>query len=182
MTQKLQPGAVSVAIIDYDLYGPDVFQAIKEIKQDYESLSILALINRTTPSCLLRSLQVGVAGYLLKTATSDEIVNAVRAVYSGEAVLDLQSVYELIHHVDYSVDKQGYIGEGQRLRQRELEVLKLASKGLSNKEIARRLFLSERTVQSHFSMIFERLGVASRTKAVLEAWRNGWITNDDLVD
>ncbi len=180
--RELQPGTGCVAIIDFDLFGPDAFQAIEEIKRDAQSLGVLALVNGMTPSRLLQSLQVGIAGYLLKTATSDEVTNAIRAVCSGDAVLGLQSCRELVQYMDHAVDKQGHVSKGQRLGQKELEVLKLASRGLTNKKIAQRLFISERTVQSHFGNVFAKLGVASRTEAVLVAWRNGWITNEDLVD
>jgi DNA-binding NarL/FixJ family response regulator len=180
--RELQPGTCCVAIIDFDLFGPDALQAIEEIKRDAQNLGVLALVSGITPSRLLQSLQVGITGYLLKTATSDEVINAIRSVCAGEAVLGLQSFRELVQYMDHGVGKQGHARKGQRLGQKELEVLKLASRGLTNKKIAQRLFISERTVQSHFSNIFTRLGVASRTEAVVAAWRNGWITNEDLVD
>lgn len=171
-----------VAIIDFELLRPDVFQVIGQIKEDCEDIGILALLGREDPSCLLHCLRIGVAGYLLKTAGSEEVINAIRGVCAGEAVLDLKSIRQLIQHLGRAVGEQGYPGEGRVLSQRELQVLRLASKGLTNKEIARDLFVSERTIQSHFSAIFGKLKVGSRTEAVLAAWRNGWITNEDLVD
>jgi DNA-binding NarL/FixJ family response regulator len=179
LIQELQP---RVAIIDLDLFGRDVFQAIREIKKEHESVAILAVVSRTTSSCLRQSLQAGVAGYLLKKATATEFINAIRGICAGEAVLNLQSVYELMQHLDYAMDEQGHLGKAPHLSRRELEVLKLSSKGLSNKKIARELFISERTVQSQFGAIFGKLGVASRTEAVLAAWRKGWITEEDIVD
>lgn len=180
--RELELSAACVAIIDLDLLGPDAFQTIKEIKQDHQNLGVLALVNRISPPRVLQWLQVGIAGCLLKTATSDEVINAIRSVYAGEAVLGLQSFRELIQYMDHAVENQGHVRKGQRLGQKELDVLKLASRGLTNKKIAQKLLISERTVQSHFSNIFARLSVASRTEAVLVAWRNGWITNEDLVD
>lgn len=179
LIRELQP---CVAIIDCDLLEPDCFQAIREIKQVNSNLAILTLTSKTAPSRLLEHLQAGVAGYLLKTATSDEVINAIRRVCTGEAVLTLSSMYELIRHLERAADEQGRLRKGQRLHQKELEVLKLASKGLTNKEIAQKLFVSERTVQSHFGTIFGKLEVGSRTEAVLVAWRNGWIADEDLVD
>lgn len=174
---ELQLCAACVAIIDFDLFGPNVFKTIKDIKQDCENLAILALVNRMTPSCLLQSLQVGIAGCLPKTATSIEVINAIHGVCAGKAIFDLPVIREFVQHLNHAVDE-----EGQRLGWRELEVLKLASKGLSNKKIAQRLFISERTVQSHLTNIFGKLRVASRTEAVLTAWRNGLITDEDLTE
>ncbi len=179
LIQELQP---RVAIIDFDLFGRDVFQVIREIKKEHENVAILAVVSRTTPSCLLRSLEAGVAGYLLKKASAAEVINAIRGACIGEAVLDLEGIRELIQHLDYDMGEQEHLGKRQHLGYRELEVLKLASKGLTNKEIARELSISERTVQSHFSTIFNKLRVGSRTEAVLQAWRSGWITDEALVD
>jgi DNA-binding NarL/FixJ family response regulator len=171
-----------VAIFGCDLLEPSWSQGIKEIKQEDASLAILVLVSKAAPSRLLQSLQAGAAGYLMKTATGDEVVNAVRSAAAGEAVLTLEHMRELVECLDNTVDKQDHLRSGQSLRHKELEVLKLAGKGLTNKKVAQKLFVSERTVQSYFNAIFGKLGVGSRTEAVLVAWRDGWITDEDLVD
>lgn len=173
---KLQP---RVAIIDFSLLEPVAFQAIRQIKQANQNVAIIVLASKTTPSCLLRSFEAGVAGYLLKKASAAELVNSIRSVCAGEAVADMHSIME---YLGQATSEQSYLNKRQRLGHKELEVLKLASKGLTNKEIAKKLFVSERTVESHFNAIFGKLRVGSRTEAVLMAWRNGWITDGDFVE
>ena len=179
LAPKLQP---HVLIVDFALLEPDIFQAVREIKLSCPVMAILALVSKRSPPCLLLALRAGIAGYLPKKASRTEIVNAVRGVCSGEAVLDLESVRELIQSLGHVMESQGHLREMEGLTQKELEVLKLASKSLTNKKIAQKLCISERTVQSHFGTIFNKLGAASRTEAVLQAWRNGWITGEDLLD
>jgi DNA-binding NarL/FixJ family response regulator len=171
---KLQPRA---AIIDFSLLEPAPFQAIRQIKQASPDVAIIILTSKTTPSCVLRSFEAGVAGYLLKKASASEVLSAIRSVCAGEAVADMHSITECLAQV---TSEPSYSRAGQHLGVRELEVLKLASKGLTNKEIAEKLFVSQRTVESHFNAIFGKLGVGSRTEAVLMAWRNNWITNEDV--
>ena len=181
LVRSLESCRISVAIIDYDLFGRDVFEAIKEIRLTCPDIDVLALVNTTTPACLRRSLDVGVAGYILNTANCFDLINAIRAVCSGKTVVGLQTIGEILQYIDCTIKGQGDLSREQLLGRKELEVLMLASKALTNREIAQTLFISERTVQSHFSSIFMKLRVSSRTEAVLKAWRDGLIRNGDFL-
>ncbi|GAI81212.1 unnamed protein product, partial [marine sediment metagenome] len=123
-------------------------------------------------------LQAGARGYMSKNAPLNEIVSAIRLVHKGGSVLDLKAADKIVGYLT----ARGSRGKTdfEQLQSRELEVIKLAAKGMSNKEIARELFISERTVQTHLVNIFRKLGVSSRTQAVLDALKKGWLTLDNL--
>jgi PAS domain S-box-containing protein len=174
---KLQP---RVAIIDFSLLGSNPYHAIEQMKQANRNGAIIVMTSKTTPSCLFDCLVSGAAGYLPKKTSATEVASAIRGTCAGEAVLDRHSVYEMIRYVSQSMGNKNHLAEERCLTTREVEVLKLASEGLTNKKIAEKLFVSERTVQSFLSTIFNKLGVGSRTEAVLAAWRMGWIRDDSI--
>lgn len=180
--RELPSSTPFVAIIDYELFGQGFLETVTKIKQERGGIAILALVDRTSISLLRRFLEVGVSGYLLKTVNSIEVRDAIRAACSGKAVLDLENVCDLIQCLDEAAEKQPSLRKAQHLARKEREVLKLAARGLTNKEIAQKLFISERTVQSYFGAIFRKLGVGSRTEAVVQSLRSGWIGDEDLID
>ena len=127
---------------------------------------------------ILASLEAGAAGYLLKNVSLRDLISAVRSVHAGKGVFDLKATSKILRRLapGKGEERRG-LGE---LHRRELEVLKLAGKGMSNKEIAAELSISERTVQTHLTNIFRKLEVGSRTEAVLHGLKEGWFTLDDL--
>ena len=106
-----------------------------------------------------------------------ELISAIRLVRGGDSILDLKATDTIVQCLIDSErgSKTGF----DELQSRELDVIKLTAKGMSNKDIANELFISERTVQTHLINIFRKLGVNSRTQAVLHALRKGWITLND---
>jgi DNA-binding NarL/FixJ family response regulator len=115
---------------------------------------------------IVAALEAGVNGFVLKTADMEEIIEAVRAVNEGKSVLDPQIVPKLMHAVTASHQPEAII---EPLTERELEVLRAAARGLTNKAIGVLLDISDRTVQGHLRRIFEKLNVANRTEAVVKA-------------
>jgi DNA-binding NarL/FixJ family response regulator len=107
-----------------------------------------------------------------------ELLNAIRAVCMGETVLDQKVAEKLLRSLTKPL---GDTPSSSRLSSRELQVLKLGARGLSNKEIGDKLFASERTIQSHFTSIFQKLEVGSRIEAVVKAIKEGWLTLDDVL-
>ena len=167
-----------VAIIDIAMPKLNGIEAARQIKAARPAIAILMVSAFGYESYILASLRAGAAGYLLKNAPLRELTNAIRSVHVGEAVFDLKAASKILRRLaDDKGEKRGGLEE---LQPRELEVLRLAGKGMSNKEIAGELVLSERTVQTHLVNIFRKLGVGSRTEAVLHALREGWLTLDDL--
>ena len=119
------------------------------------------------------------SGYLLKDTTSSDLINAIRLVYNGEGVFTLEAIHNIIHTLGTMRYKESFgISE---LHGRELEVLKLAAMGMTNKDIASRLNISEHTVGSHFVNIFRKIAVESRTEAVLYGLKRGWFSLDELA-
>jgi DNA-binding NarL/FixJ family response regulator len=121
-------------------------------------------------------LEAGAAGYLLKDVCTDDLIKAIRAVHVGESALHPTIARKVINYFSRrggGAEQPGESGALSHLTERELQVLEEAGKGLTNREIGRRLSISTRTVQVHLSNIFSKLGVGSRTEAVLYAYRKG---------
>ncbi|NIV32184.1 MAG: DNA-binding response regulator, partial [Anaerolineae bacterium] len=126
-------------------------------------------------------LEAGAAGYLLKSVRGRELVDAIRAVHAGESALHPVIARKVITHVTHPASHPQEQARSAQLSDRELGVLRLAAKGMSNRDIARDLNLSERTIQAHLSTIFTKMEVGSRTEAVVQALREGWITLDETL-
>ncbi len=177
MTAELQPDIVVMDIVMPNLNGID---ATKRIKELYPSVAVLILTAYDYDQYIFALLEAGAAGYLMKGARVSELIDAIRAVYAGESILHPVIARRVIDRMKSLTPKFSELQEAEALSGRELEVLKLTAKGISNKEIAEQLFLSQRTVQAHLGNIFNKLGVASRTEAVLYGLRRGWFTMKDL--
>jgi DNA-binding NarL/FixJ family response regulator len=117
-------------------------------------------------------LQAGANGYVLKTASAEELIQAVRDVHEGKSALDASIAQKLMTHI-FSNARVPVVEE---LTDRELEVLSLAAKGFTNKAIGMQLGISDRTVQGHLAHIFDKLQASSRTEAVMRAVSLGWIS------
>jgi len=167
-----------VAIIDVAMPKVNGIEAAKQIKKDCPTTSVLIISAYKYDYYILACLKAGVDGYMLKDTPPLQIANAIRMVHAGGGVFDLETTGKLIRDLAASKDEGG-LGSTE-LRVRELEVLKLAAKGGGNKEIADKLYISEHTVGSHFVHIFRKLGVQSRTEAILYALKQGWFNIDDL--
>jgi NarL family two-component system response regulator LiaR len=177
MATSLKP---DVAIIDISMPKMDGIEATRRIKAACPSVNVLILTAYDDDQFIFSLLEAGAAGYLLKTVRSRELVDAVRAVYSGESVLHPSVARKVLNRfVSASGKPEGKELSGV-LSEREMEVLKLAAKGLSNQDIADKLCLSIRTVQGHLGHIFNKLQVSSRTEAVVRAMKEGWVTLEDV--
>jgi len=177
LTGSSQP---DVAIIDISMPRVDGIEATKQIKTLYPRVAVLILTAYDDDQFVFSLMEAGAAGYLLKSVRGSELVDAVRAVYSGESVLHPSIARKVLNRFVPSRDKGRRQAPPEILSQREMEVLKLATHGLSNQDIADELSLSLRTVQAHLGHIFNKLQVSSRTEAVVCALKEGWITLDDI--
>ncbi|MFC2021111.1 response regulator [Chloroflexota bacterium] len=168
-----------VAIIDVAMPNVDGIEATKQIKALYPGVAVLILSAYDDDQFVFSLLEAGAAGYLLKSVRGHELIDAVRAVYAGESVLHPSVARKVLNRF---MPAPGKLRQEplEVLSEREMDVLKLAAKGLSNHDIANELFLSVRTVQAHLGHIFNKLEVSSRTEAVVRALREGWITLDKV--
>jgi len=168
-----------VAIIDIAMPKLDGIEATKQIKALYPTMAVLILTAYDDDQFVFSLLEAGAAGYLLKSVRGSELVDAVRAVYNGESVLHPSIARKVLNRFVPVSGKPGKQDSSEILTEREIEVLKLATRGLSNQEIANELYLSLRTVQAHLSHIFNKLQVSSRTEAVVHALKEGWVSLND---
>jgi NarL family two-component system response regulator LiaR len=169
-----------VAIIDIAMPGVDGIEATRRIKSLYPSITVLILSAYDDDQFVFSLLEAGAAGYLLKSVRGRELIDAVRQVYAGESVLHPAIARKVLNRFVPASEKSTGQKPVEVLSEREIEVLRLATRGLSNQEIADKLCLSLRTVQAHLGHIFNKLRVSSRTEAVVRALKEGWVTLEDV--
>ncbi len=164
LTGELKP---DVVLMDLRMPEMDGVTAIGHIKGDYPDVQILVLTTYESDADILRAIETGATGYLLKDTPREELFGAIRLVAEGKSPLDPGVATRLMQRMRGS-DEEG-------LSTREIEVLELVARGTSNKEIAKQLWVSETTVKSHMLHIFDKLGVTDRTAAVTAALKRGII-------
>ncbi|MGZ3678820.1 MAG: response regulator transcription factor [Ktedonobacterales bacterium] len=164
-----------VAIVDVAMPEISGIEATRRIKELLPNAAVLALTAYDDDQYVLALLDAGAAGFMLKDARGQELVEAVRAVHRGEAVLQPRVAARALRRAVARTTATP-APTPPPLSDREMDVLREAARGLPNKDIARRLNLSVRTVHTHLSNIFTKLSVGSRTEAVLLALRRGWVT------
>jgi len=169
-----------IAIIDIAMPKLDGIEATRQIKALCPATAVLILTAYDDEHFIFSLLEAGAAGYLLKSVRGRELVDAVRAIYAGESVLHPSIARKVLNRFAPTSDKPREEEPREVLSEREVEVLRLATRGLSNKDIADELLLSARTVQGHLGHIFNKLNVSSRTEAVVCALKKGWVTLNDL--
>lgn len=161
-----------VAVFDIQMPKLNGMDAARRVKQDFPSTRVLILTAYDEDPYIFAALQAGASGYLLKTAGSDELIHAVHAIAAGENALSPTVAKKLVMRAAGSEVPPETV---EPLTERELEVLRLAAKGMGNKQIGVALSISDRTVQGHLANIYAKLGVTTRTEAVLYAVREKWI-------
>jgi DNA-binding NarL/FixJ family response regulator len=162
-----------VAVLDIQMPKMTGIEVTRWIRVHYPALGILILTAYDDEPYALGVLQAGANGYVLKTAKPEEIIQAVRDVYAGKSVVDAVIAQKLVAHMVHP-----FTTSVESLSEREMEVLALVAKGLTNKLIAIQLNISSRTVQGHLAHIFDKLQASSRTEAVMRAVSLGWISQD----
>ena len=171
-----------VVVMDFAMPELNGIEATRQIKAVEPAIAVLVLTAYDSHQYIFAFLEAGAAGYLLKDVQVDELVDAIRAVHAGESILHPAIARKV---VDRFARPQETLQTVQvaldQLTERELEVLRLAAKGMSNREIAQELIISVRTVQTHLTNVFNKMGVGSRTEAVVHGLRKGLITLEDTL-
>jgi DNA-binding NarL/FixJ family response regulator len=160
LAAKLRP---QVILMDIAMPGMTGIEATRKISNDFPEIEIIILSVYDDDQYVNAALQAGASGYLLKTVEEGELRDAVIKVSNGGSALSATVARSVLSRIS----EQSHSGTG--MSDRELQVLELAARGLTNKNIAKELFLSIRTVEAHMRNVFEKLGVSSRTEAVTHA-------------
>ena len=164
LAKKLKP---DVILMDLRMPEMDGVTAIERIKAEHPEIRVLVLTTYESDADILRSIETGATGYLLKGAPREELYSAIRAVSRGGSPLAPAVAARLVGRLRGPADST--------LSNREIEVLQLVARGTSNKGIAKELWISETTVKTHMLHVFSKLGVADRTAAVTAALKRGII-------
>lgn len=167
-----------VAIIDIGMPGINGIEATRRIKATHPHVGVLILTVHDDDQYVFALLEAGAAGYLLKDVEGHQLIRAVEAVHAGESVLHPAITHKVLARLASGGGSEP--PRGDDLTDREREVLRAAARGMPNKQIAGELGLSVRTVQTHLTNVFRKLGVGSRTEAVLQGLRMGWFDVDEL--
>jgi NarL family two-component system response regulator LiaR len=177
LASQLKP---DILVMDIMMPKFDGLEASRQIKRITPNTAILILTAYDDDNYVLGLLEAGATGYLMKSAKGQDLVEAVRAVRSGESVLHPKIIEKLLKQAMAKPAEAAGQKIKDLLSDREMEMLKLLATGMSNKEIAEKLYLSLRTVKAHMSNIFTKMNVASRSEALVEALRKGLITLEDI--
>ena len=170
-----------IALMDIAMPEVNGIEATRQIKTSQPSTAVLILTAYDNDQYIMALLEAGAAGYLLKNVSGKDLVSAIRAVFAGEAVLHPAIAQKIFGDLSAASRKTSEPAKLSEVSEREMEILRLAARGMSNQDIADQLFLSRRTVQAHLGNIFRKMDVGSRTEAVLQALRKGWLGLEDLA-
>jgi len=171
MVRRLEP---DVVLMDLVMPVLDGISATRQIRQLGLRTQVIVLTSFTEDDKVIPAIQAGAASYLLKDVTPDALVEAITAVYRGEARLHPDIARKLIQQVAQPASPSAEpVTPGADLTARELEVIRLVARGLSNQEIARQLVISEKTVKTHVSNLLGKLHLEDRTQLAIHALKSG---------
>jgi DNA-binding NarL/FixJ family response regulator len=165
--------APRIILLDVRLAGADGLDLLAKLKQAHPRVAVLMLSTYDDPAFMARAIRDGAAGYLMKGVDVEDLLGALRAVASREAQLAPRELADSLRQVVKRADPAADLVEP--LTEREIEVLKLLAKGLSNREIAQALFIADSTAKTHVEHIIGKLGVSDRVQAAV------WAVQHDLV-
>ena len=168
----IQQHRPDVAVLDIQMPNASGIEVTRWVRANVKDVGVLVLTAYDDDPYVTAVLQAGANGYVLKTASPEELIQAVRDVHEGKSVLDPSVAQKLMSHF-FTGSKKPIV---EPLTDRELEVLSLAAKGFTNKAIGVHFGISDRTVQGHLAHIFDKLQAGSRTEAVMRAVALGWIS------
>jgi DNA-binding NarL/FixJ family response regulator len=170
LVERLQPDLV---LMDLKMPVLSGVQATRQIHQNFPQIKILVLTTYDFDEWVLEAVRAGANGYLLKDTPREQLFAAIRGTMQGKSFIDPAVAPKLLNHLSSSPPASPKDDAAGLLSERELEVLQLVAQGLSNLEIAQKLYLSEGTVKNYVSAIFAKINVTDRTQATLFALRNG---------
>ena len=161
-----------IILMDINMPGTNGLQAIKELKQEKNPSKIIVLTIHQDREYLFKTIQMGAEGYVLKDAEPSVLIEAIRNVAGGQSYIQANMTKELVKEFNRVTLHEKDKHDEKSLTSREIEVLELIAEGMINKEIAKQLYISEKTVKNHVSNIFRKLKVSDRTQAAIYAFKH----------
>jgi len=168
-----------LVLMDLKMPVMNGIQATRRLRELYPQLQILVLTTYTDDEWLFDAIRSGASGYLLKDQPRKELIDAIKGTVAGDAYIDPSVARKVLNNVTQPAETQNRLPKIS-LTPRETEILQLLALGLSNSDIAGRLFLSEGTVRNYMSDLFTKLEVSDRTQAVIVALRSGLVDINKL--
>jgi NarL family two-component system response regulator YdfI len=173
LVDELHP---NVVLMDLRMPEMDGLEAIQRLQVEHPGVAIIILTTYNEDELMLRGLQAGARGYLLKDMERETLIATIEAAARGETLLKPEILRRVLAYQQRAVESRpSPAGDEMRLTERELEVLRAVATGERTKEIACRLAISERTVKAHLTSVYTKLGVDSRAAAVAVAAQAGWL-------
>jgi DNA-binding NarL/FixJ family response regulator len=173
--ELIQQHLPDVAVLDIQMPKMSGIEVTRWVRANVRGVGLLTLTAYDDTPYVMGVLQAGANGYILKTASPEDLIQAVHDVFAGKSALDAAITQKVMAHL---FDQQAVTASYQELTDREMGVLRLAAKGYTNKSIATQLNISDRTVQGHLAHIFDKLHATSRTEAVMRAVSLGWVSEN----
>ena len=175
MTKQLRP---DVVLMDIRMAKLDGVQATREIKARFPEVKVIALTNYDDDEYVFDCLRYGASGYLLKDVSPEDLVKAIKSAVQDESLVDPSVLNKILTQFRQLTEK-GSDHADDGLSPREKEVLEALTAGLSNRGIAQKLYISEKTVKAHFSSIYRKLNVSTRSQAIIGAVKSGLVDLND---
>lgn len=185
--RQLRP---AIVLLDIRMPLIDGLAVTRQIAHEFPATSVIILTMYRTQQQMLQAMKNGARGYLLKSASSQEVAQAIRTVYNGGMLIEPELTGAIVHEYRRLSDVTSASGGHSTaltpltaltaLTERDIEILRYVATGMSNKEIAEKLSYAEKTVKNYLSLIFQKLGIRDRTQAAIFALRQGLLPDEEM--
>lgn len=166
----------NILLVDTDLKGLNLTKILSLIKKNKDTKIILLIDNSYSENLLINGIRSGIRGYINKDENASELIEAVKSVHDGELWADRKLMGKVVDGSPYPTKEINIKGQIYDLTETEIKIIKLALRGLTNKEIANDLYISEKTVKFHLYKVFRKLALKNRSELMLFGFRNGLIS------
>ncbi|MDO4765523.1 MAG: response regulator transcription factor [Eubacteriales bacterium] len=167
---------IDILLLDVNMPKMNGIQTLEKLEKEVPSIKTIVLTIHDEVEYLRKAMELGAKGYVLKDSESDALASAIRSVYNGAVYIQPTMAIHLLNDMNPKTS----VGKKSFLTKREVQVLKLVTNGMLNKEIAIRLRISEKTVKNHVSNIFKKIDVSDRTQAAVYAIKTGLVELSEM--